>query len=71
MTTANKSDFKDDASCIEESACGFENLRKKFGRFRILIVGWANAGRTTILRGICDTTENPEAYDGEGNKVWV
>ena len=47
----------------------FENLREKFGRFRILIIGRANAGKTTILRGICNTTESPEIYDGEGNKV--
>ncbi|KAF8550799.1 hypothetical protein OG21DRAFT_1487500 [Imleria badia] len=47
----------------------FENLQEKFGRFRILIVGRANAGKTTILRGICNTTENPEIYDGNGNKV--
>ncbi|KAF8549409.1 hypothetical protein OG21DRAFT_1478885 [Imleria badia] len=46
----------------------FENLQAKFGRFRILIVGRANAGKTTILRGICNATENPEIYDGDGNK---
>ncbi|KAF8557126.1 hypothetical protein OG21DRAFT_1373904, partial [Imleria badia] len=44
-------------------------LREKFGRFRILIIGRANAGKTTILRGICNMTENPEIYDGEGNKL--
>jgi GTPase SAR1 family protein len=48
---------------------GFENIEEKFGRFRILIIGRANAGKTTILRAICNTTENPEVYDGEGNKV--
>ena len=52
-----------------ENTSNFENLREKFGRFRILIIGRANAGKTTILRGICNTTENPEIYDGEGNKV--
>jgi GTPase SAR1 family protein len=50
---------------------GFENIREKFGRFRILIIGRANAGKTTILRAICNATENekPEVYDGKGNKV--
>ena len=47
------------------------NIRGKFGRFRVLIIGRANAGKTTILRGICDSTENPEIYDGDGNKVCV
>jgi GTPase SAR1 family protein len=50
---------------------GFENIREKFGRFRILIIGRANAGKTTILRAICNTTENPEVYDGLGRKVRV
>ncbi|KAI9455615.1 hypothetical protein HD554DRAFT_2178398 [Boletus coccyginus] len=44
-------------------------LQEKFGRFRILIVGRANAGKTTILQGICNSTENPEICDGDGNKV--
>jgi len=48
---------------------GFENIREKFGRFRILIIGRANAGKTTILRAICNTTENPAVYDGEGNQI--
>ena len=48
-----------------------ENLLEKFGRFRILIVGRANSGKTTILRRICNTTENPEIYDGDGNKVRI
>ena len=53
-----------------KSTSNFKNLKEKFGRFRILIVGRANAGKTTILRAICNTTENPEIYDGDGNKVW-
>ena len=52
-----------------ENTGNFENLKEKFGRFRILIVGRANAGKTTILRAICNTTENPEIYDGNGKKV--
>ncbi|KAI9462097.1 hypothetical protein HD554DRAFT_2027746, partial [Boletus coccyginus] len=39
------------------------------GRFRILIVGRANAGKTTILRGICNSTENPEIYDATHGDV--
>ena len=54
-----------------ENTSDFEHLREKFGRFRILIIGRANSGKTTILRRICDTTENPEIYDGDGNKVCI
>ncbi|KAF5378359.1 hypothetical protein D9615_008757 [Tricholomella constricta] len=44
-------------------------LRKKAGRFRILIIGRANAGKTTILQKVCNTTEDPEIFDSEGYKV--
>jgi predicted GTPase len=30
--------------------------------FRVLIIGRANAGKTTILQRVCDTTESPEIY---------
>ncbi len=30
--------------------------------FRILIIGRANAGKTTILQRVCDTTESPTIY---------
>lgn len=44
----------------------FEDLQEKFGRLRIVIVGRANAGKTMILRGIYNSTENPEIYQGVG-----
>jgi septin family protein len=46
-----------------------QRLRNKFGRFRILIVGRANAGKTTILQKVCNTTDDPEIYDTKGKKV--
>jgi GTPase SAR1 family protein len=48
-----------------------DDVKEKFGRFRILVIGRANAGKTTILKRICNTAEDPEIYDGEGNKVWL
>ena len=47
-----------------------ENLRERFGRFRILVVGRANAGKTTILKKICNSIEDPEIYDDQGRRVW-
>jgi GTPase SAR1 family protein len=30
--------------------------------FRVLVIGRANAGKTTILQRVCDTTESPTIY---------
>ncbi|KAG1747902.1 uncharacterized protein EDB91DRAFT_49360 [Suillus paluster] len=46
-----------------------ENLRKTIGRFRVLILGRANAGKTTILQKVCNTTEQPEIYNAKGEKI--
>src|SRR6267142_912127 len=42
-------------------------------KFRVLIIGRANAGKTSILQRVCDTTENPEIYsvDSEGERTRV
>ncbi|KAG6332393.1 hypothetical protein ID866_6697 [Astraeus odoratus] len=34
-------------------------------------MGRANAGKTTILQRVCNTTDLPEVFDGEGNKVYL
>ena len=39
------------------------DLRAKYTRFRILVIGRANAGKTTLLQRVCDTTEDPCIYD--------
>ncbi|KAG1812008.1 hypothetical protein EV424DRAFT_1419387 [Suillus variegatus] len=44
-------------------------IRKKIGRFRILVIGRANAGKTTILQRVCNTRDNPEIYNSAGNKI--
>ncbi|KDQ10120.1 hypothetical protein BOTBODRAFT_116347 [Botryobasidium botryosum FD-172 SS1] len=41
---------------------------KRPTRFRVLIIGKANAGKTTILRAICGTDDEPEVYDGKGRR---
>ncbi|KAJ8580653.1 hypothetical protein M405DRAFT_31699 [Rhizopogon salebrosus TDB-379] len=46
-----------------------QDVRNKFWRFRILVVGRANAGKTTLLQKVCNTTENPEIFDGKWNKI--
>ena len=36
--------------------------------FRVLVIGRANAGKTSILQRVCETTESPTIYRG-GKKV--
>lgn len=38
-------------------------VRRYCPKFRVLIIGKANAGKTTILQKVCNTTENPTAVD--------
>ncbi|KAI5988325.1 hypothetical protein EDD15DRAFT_2463475, partial [Pisolithus albus] len=40
-------------------------------RFRVLIIGRANAGKTTILQRVCNTVEDPEIFDRHWRKVCV
>ncbi|KDQ14892.1 hypothetical protein BOTBODRAFT_32254 [Botryobasidium botryosum FD-172 SS1] len=40
-------------------------------KFRILIIGRANAGKTTILRAVCGAEGEPDVYDQDGNKVQI
>ncbi|KDQ10840.1 hypothetical protein BOTBODRAFT_474698 [Botryobasidium botryosum FD-172 SS1] len=37
--------------------------------FRILIIGRANAGKTTILRAVCGAKGEPDVYDRDGYKI--
>ena len=39
-----------------------QNRRIPKIQFRVLIIGRANAGKTTILQRVCDTTESPTIY---------
>jgi ribosome biogenesis GTPase A len=34
-------------------------LRAKYAHFRILVIGRANAGKTTLLKRVCDSKEDP------------
>jgi len=49
-----------------------ETVRKHFdriGRFRVLVIGRSNAGKTTLLQRVCNTTELPEVFNAKGKKV--
>jgi GTPase SAR1 family protein len=38
-------------------------------KFRVLIIGRANAGKTSILQRVCNTTEDPEIYSVDAKGV--
>ncbi|KAG1838742.1 hypothetical protein C8R48DRAFT_666756 [Suillus tomentosus] len=46
-------------------------IREKIGRFRILVIGRANAGKTTILQRVCNTRDNPNIYNNAGEQVGI
>ena len=45
------------------------NIRSTTKRFRVLIIGRANAGKTTILQRVCNTTEQPKIFNRKGHEV--
>ena len=45
------------------------DLRSKYTRFRILVIGRANAGKTTLLQRVCNTTEDPCIYDDDSKNL--
>ncbi|KAF8800038.1 hypothetical protein BYT27DRAFT_7200510 [Phlegmacium glaucopus] len=46
-----------------------EQIRAMARRFRILVIGRANAGKTTILQKVCNTAEQPEIFNTKGKKI--
>ncbi|KAF7343560.1 GTP-binding protein [Mycena sanguinolenta] len=45
------------------------DVRSKISHFRILIIGRANAGKTTILKKVCNSVEDPEIYNTRGRRI--
>ena len=43
--------------------------RSKCKHFRTLIIGRANAGKTTLLKKVCNSIEDPEIFSPSGEKV--
>ena len=44
-------------------------IRRQCTHFRILVIGRANAGKTTLLKKVCETTDEPRIYDPNGKEV--
>ncbi|KAJ7066102.1 hypothetical protein C8F01DRAFT_1248151 [Mycena amicta] len=45
------------------------DIRRKCPHFRILVIGRANAGKTTLLKRVCNSVEEPKIYDQGGKKI--
>ena len=45
------------------------DLRANLTHFRILVIGRGNAGKTTLLQRVCNTTEDPCIYDDNGKNL--
>ena len=45
------------------------DLRSKCSHFRILVIGRANSGKTTLLKKVCNSVEDPEIFGPYGEKV--
>jgi len=45
------------------------DVRSRCPHFRILILGRANAGKTTILKNVCNSVDDPEIFSPSGEKV--
>lgn len=64
-----QADVPEATPILDAKAKRYAKLKERARRFRVLIIGRANAGKTTILKKICNTTDDPEIYDRNGEKV--
>jgi len=56
---------------FRQGALDAAKIRRECPQFRVLIIGKANAGKTTILRKVCNAKPDakPVIYDPEGKEV--
>ena len=71
MSSANNEAQSSSDLPVRQGALAADEIRAKCPQFRILIIGKANAGKTTILRKVCNAKPDakPIVYDAQGKKV--
>ena len=72
MSSANKkAQSSRYAPPFRQGALDAAEIRRRCPQFRILIIGKANAGKTTILRKVCSAKPDakPVIFDAEGKEV--
>ncbi|KAF8135880.1 GTP-binding protein [Mycena galopus ATCC 62051] len=45
------------------------DVRRRISHFNVLVIGRANAGKTTLLKRVCDSIEDPEVFNPDGEKI--
>jgi GTPase SAR1 family protein len=67
----NEAQSSSDTPPFRQGALDAAEIRRECPQFRVLIIGKANAGKTTILRKVCNAKPDakPVIYDPEGKKV--
>jgi len=73
MSFANKQAQSSSDLPVRQGALNAEEIRAECPQFRILIIGKANAGKTTILRKVCNAKPDakPIIYDAKAKEVKV
>jgi GTPase SAR1 family protein len=73
MSAANNEAQSSSDLPVRQGALSAEQIRAECPQFRILIIGKANAGKTTILRKVCNAKPDakPIIYDANGKEVKV
>ena len=67
----NEAQSSSDTPPFRQGALDAAAIRRECPQFRVLIMGKANAGKTTILRKVCNAKPDakPVIYDAEGKRV--
>ena len=70
-TASQEAQSSNDAPPFRQGALDAAAIRRECPKFRILIIGKANAGKTTILRKVCNAKPDakPIVYDADGKEV--
>ena len=67
----NEAQSSSDTPPFRQGALDAAEIRNECPQFRVLVIGKANAGKTTILRKVCNAKPDakPVIYDAEGKRV--
>ncbi|KAF7335085.1 GTP-binding protein [Mycena venus] len=66
---ASKSSKETASPDMKISAPNPFDVRATCHQFRILVIGKANAGKTTLLKKVCESADDPEIFSPSGEKI--